>query len=195
MINKDTLVKVINKDNGTVGYSVPDLGVIRNFQPNETKEISYEELEKLSYLPGSNIILGELLEIQDEEVARKILNKDIEPEYHYTREDVKTLLEKGTLDQFLDCLDFAPEVVKEMIKTQAVDTELNDMSKRKAILDKLGFDVTKAIEIKNTKYDGGDQVEETKVKTTGRRTAPLKSNAATPAASTTTRRATTPTTK
>jgi hypothetical protein len=62
----------------------------------------------------------------------------------------------GTLDQFLDCLDFAPESVKEMIKDMAVDLPLNDIKKREAILDKLGFDVSKAISIKNTKYDDGN---------------------------------------
>ena len=31
--------------NGKVGYDVPDLGIHRNFYANETKEVSYEELE------------------------------------------------------------------------------------------------------------------------------------------------------
>lgn len=186
MINKNTLIKVLNKDNGRVGYSVPDLGIVRNFEPNETKEVTFEELEKLSYSRGGLIILRELLEITNEEAATKIFNKNSEPEYHYTKDDVKLLLEKGTLDQFLDCLDFAPEVIKEMIKSMAVEIELNDMSKRKAILEKLGFDVTKAIDIKNTKYDGGnDDSVETKTKTSGRRATPIKSE---PAA-TSTRRA------
>jgi hypothetical protein len=61
----------------------------------------------------------------------------------------------GTLEQFLDCLDFAPESVLENIKDMAVSLPLNDVSKRNAIQEKLGFDVSKAIEIKNTKFDGG----------------------------------------
>jgi hypothetical protein len=48
----------------------------------------------------------------------------------------------------LDALDFAPEGVIALIKDEAVKTNLNDMSKREAILDKTGFDVTKAIEIR-----------------------------------------------
>ena len=55
----------------------------------------------------------------------------------------------------------------------AVNLPLNDVTKREAIKKKTGFDVTKAIEIKNTKYDGEqDSVESTK--NTGRRTAPIK---------------------
>ena len=170
MINKDTMIKVVNKDTGVVGYSVPDLGVHRNFYPGEVKEVTFDELEKLSYLPGGDIILKELLEVVDREAIKQLFSKEPEPEYHYSQDDVKKLMMTGTLDQFLDCLDFAPEVIKEMIKNLAVDLPLNDIEKRQAILDKLGFDVTKAIEIKNTKYDSGEE-EATDNKTTSRRVA------------------------
>ena len=160
MINKDTLIKVINKDKGTVGYSVPELGVNRSFYEDEEKEIPFEELQKLSYLPGGEIILKEFLEITDEEAYRQLFFTDAEPEYHYTKADIKKLMEEGTLDQFLDCLDFAPSVVKENIKEMAVSLPLNDMAKRDAIREKLNFDVTRAIEINNTKYDGQKEGEE-----------------------------------
>lgn len=175
MVNKDTLIKVINKDNGIVGYTVPDLGVHRNFYPGETKEVTYEELEKLSFIPGGMVILKELLEITDREATRQLFSKEPEPEYHYTKDDVKQLLLTGTLDQFLDCLDFAPEVIKDMVKDMAVDLPLNDMAKRQAIQEKLGFDVTKAIEIKNTKFDGGDEDNSGDYgRINKRRTAPIK---------------------
>lgn len=184
MVNKDTLIKVINKDSGIVGYTVPDLGIHRNFYPGETKEVTYEELEKLSYIPGGEIILKELLEVVDREAVKQLFSKEPEIEYHYTKDDVENLMLHGTLDQFLDCLDFAPEVIKEMIKSIAVDLPLNDMAKRQAILDKMGFDVTKAIEIKNTKYDSGDEdLSDTYGKLGGRRAAPIKQETATPAPS------------
>ena len=55
------------------------------------------------------------------------MDKNFEPEYHYTEDDIKTLLISGTLDQFLDCLDFAPDVIKDMIKDLAVELPVNDM--------------------------------------------------------------------
>ncbi len=175
MINKDTLIRVVNKDSGTVGYTVPDLGVHRNFYPGEAKEVTFDELEKLSYIPGGLLILKEFLEVTDKEATKQLFFKEPEPEYHYTKDDVKNLMITGTLDQFLDCLDFAPEVIKEMIKTMAVDLPLNDMAKREAILDKLGFDVTRAIEIKNTKYDSGEEdTSDTYGRLEGRRATPIK---------------------
>lgn len=89
-------------------------------------------------------------------------------EYFYSREDIKKLMESGSLDQFLDCLDFAPAGVKDIIKDMAVELPLNDMNKRQAIMEKLNFDVNKAIEIKNTKFDG-DINEDTEKETPKRR--------------------------
>ena len=71
----------------------------------------------------------------------------MQPEYGYTIEDITKLMEKGSLNEFLDCLDFAPEGVLNNIKDLAISLPLNDMSKRQAILEKLGFDVTNAIEL------------------------------------------------
>ena len=178
MIDKNKMVKVINKFSGTVGYDVPEMGVHRNFYPKESKEISFEELERLSFIPGGDVILRNYLEIVDEDVIMALFNEKPEPEYHYSENDVKQLLTTGSLDQFLDCLDFAPDVIKDMIK----DLALNDMAKRQAIQDKLGFDVTKAIEIKNTKYDGETE-EITETRTSGRRAAPIKTDNTTAAPS------------
>lgn len=177
MIDRNKMVKIVNKFNGVVGYTVPELGVNRTFYPKESKNVSFDELEKLSYLPGGESILRNYLEITDEDVIMELFNIKSEPEYHYTEDDVKNLLISGTLDQFLDCLDFAPEVIIDMIKDMAVTLPLNDVAKREAIRDKTGFDVTKAIEIKNTKYDGGDDAEPVQ-EHTGRRTAPIKSEKA-----------------
>ena len=175
MINKDTLVKVINKYNGTVGYDVPDLGVHRNFYPGESKDITFDELQKLSFAPGGRTILNEFLEIKDEGIVARLFNKTSQPEYHYSKEDIKKLMQTGTLDQFLDCLDFAPESVREIIKDMAVELPLNDVAKRNAVQEKLGFDVTRAIEIKNTKYDGGEEDTSGDYgRVTNRRAAPLK---------------------
>ena len=181
MIEQNKAVKVINKYNGIVGYQVPELGVNRTFYPKESKNITFNELEKLSFLPGGESILKNYLEITDEDVIMELFNTKLEPEYHYSEEDVKTLLTAGSLDQFLDCLDFAPQVIIDLIKDMAVNLPVNDMAKRQAIKEKLGFDVTKAIEIKNTKYDGEDESTAAAGSSTksARRTAPIKSTSST----------------
>lgn len=188
MIENTTLIKVLNRDNGTVGYTIPDLGNLhRTFEPGEVKEITMEELRKLSYLPGGKVILEDCLLIQNKE-ALKELFIDVEPEYFYTEEDIKNLLLKGSLEEFLDCLDFAPEGVIELIKDLAVKLEINDLAKRNAILEKTGFNVTTAITINKEVEEKNADEEKTRRttpfkkdekpqnETTGRRTAAPKYN-------------------
>lgn len=147
MLEKDCMIKVTNRYNGTVGYSVPDLNNLhRNFMPKESKEITMEELRKLSYLPGGRDIMKECLIIENQDALNELLG-NVEPEYFYTEDEIKKLLKEGTIEQFMDCLDFAPDGVIELIKSLAVSTEVNDIRKRDAILNKTGFNVTKAIEI------------------------------------------------
>ena len=146
MFDKDTIIKVTNRDSGSVGYTVAEMGIHRKFQKGEVKEIRMEELRKLSYLPGGQAIINDCLIIHNEE-ALKELNPDYEPEYFYTEADIKNLLLTGTQAEFLDCLDFAPEGVIELIKQLAVELEIFDINKRDAIFKKTGFNVTRAIQI------------------------------------------------
>ena len=61
MLDKNTLIKVTNRDNGSVGYAIPDLGNLqRRFEAGETKEVTMEELRKLSYTIGGNVILKDV---------------------------------------------------------------------------------------------------------------------------------------
>ena len=146
MLADNEIVKVTNRDNGSVGYTIPDLGNLhRNFYPSETKKIPVEELRKLSYIAGGDYILKNCLSIDNKELVEELLGK-VEPEYFYTKEEVETLLKTGSLDEFLDCLDFAPDGVIDLIKDIAVNIELNDVAKREALKEKLHFDVTAMIE-------------------------------------------------
>lgn len=148
-MNKDTLIKVLNRDNGATIYSIPEMnGLRRVFQAGETKEITFEELQKLSYIPGGMALLRENLVILDNDEAVNLILNHVEPEYSYTKNDIINLLKNGTLDELLDCLDFAPEGVKELIKAAAVEMPLNDVAKRQAILEKLGFNIDNALKIK-----------------------------------------------
>lgn len=171
MLDKTTLIKVVNRDNGTVGYTIPDLGNLhRNFQPKEEKEVTMEELRKLSYIPGGLVLLKDCLVVKNADAVAELLG-EVEPEYYYTEENIKTLLLSGSMDQFMDCLDFAPQGVIDLLKTLAVDLEVNDISKRNAIKAKTGFDVSKAIEI--NKLSEEVEVQPEKV----RRAAPISEEA------------------
>ena len=40
MLDKSTVIKVTNRDSGSVGYSVPEMGNVRLFQRGEVKEVT-----------------------------------------------------------------------------------------------------------------------------------------------------------
>lgn len=137
-------MKVKNRSASRVGYTIPDMNITRDFGPGEIKEITKEELDKLAYIPGGLYILVNFLQVSKEEAEQLDFNKELE--YHYSEEDVKNLILHGSLDDFLDCLDFAPKGVIDLIKEYAVSLPMTDMSKADALRAATGFDAFKAFE-------------------------------------------------
>ena len=185
MLEDKTVITVSNRDNGSVGYTIPDLGNLhRTFQPGESKEVTMGELRKLSYLPGGLNILKNLLIIDNKEAVEELVG-EVEPEYYYTEEDIKKLITEGTLEQFEDCLDFAPRGTINLLKKLSVDMKLNDMAKRKALLTATGFNVTNAINANEASVEEDSDETETKSK---RRAASIKDDSDTKTRRTTTSR-------
>lgn len=138
------MYKVKNRSAGVATYSIPELHVRRRFAPGEVKQISAEELDKLTYQPGGLAILTNFLQIQsDEGLQRAGIHP--QPEYFMTEADIINLLKNGSMDSFLDCLDFAPPGVIDLIKTLSVTLPLNDVEKRNALKEKTGFDCDAAL--------------------------------------------------
>ena len=180
MIDEKKIVRVTNRDNGHVGYRIPDMNnLVRDFSANETKNITVEELKKLAYISGGPTLIRDYLVIEDPEVVEEILG-DVEPEYYYNEEDVKKLLLNGSLDELKDCIEFAPKGTVDLVKQLAVELPVNDITKRKAILDMTGFNVDAAIMINEETKDEMETTQKVRrvnepvkeeVKSTGRRTA------------------------
>lgn len=180
MIDEKKIVRVTNRDNGHVGYRIPDMNnLVRDFSANETKNITVEELKKLAYISGGPTLIRDYLVIEDPEVVEEILG-DVEPEYYYNEEDVKKLLLNGSLDELKDCIEFAPKGTVDLVKQLAVELPVNDITKRKAILDMTGFNVDAAIMINEETKDEMEDTQKVRrvnepvkeeVKSTGRRTA------------------------
>lgn len=159
MVDKNTIIKVTNRDNGSVGYYIQDLDIRRDFMPGETKEVTMEELQKLHVQRGGPALLRMCLVLDNKDAIKELLG-EVEPEYFYNEKDIKNLLLNGSIEQFLDCLDFAPSGVIDLIKDLAVKLEISDIRKRDAIKTKTGFDVTKAIEINHETEDERQKSEE-----------------------------------
>lgn len=166
MLDKNTLIKITNRYNGMAGYDVEDLGVNRLFMAGETKEVTMEEIRKLSYSIGGMNLLKKYFVLDNKEAIEEILGV-VEPEYYYTEKDVLTLLNSGSLAELQDCLDFAPEGTIELVKKLAVETKLNDIQKRKAIFEATGFNVDTAVMVnEETEDEKAEEVKTRRVSTT-----------------------------
>lgn len=169
MLEDNTIITVLNRNNGSTGYGIPEMNLHRKFAPGETKKISMDELRKLSYQTGGDYLLNNYLVMFNEEAVAELIG-DVEPEYYYTEEDIQNLLVNGSLDQLDDCITFAPKGVVDLVKSIAVKIKLNDMNKRELIFNKTGFNPDNAI--KNNKYAEDAEKKEKEVKKVRKATIP-----------------------
>lgn len=173
------ICNIKNRSGSHVVYTIPEIGVRRSFAPGEVKKITFEELEKLTYQSGGMEILSRFLQIQDTQVINNF-NMKVEPEYHMNEQQVANLVLNGSLDAFLDALDFAPDGVIDLIKRMCISIPVTDYNKMKALKEKTGLDVEAALKnIRAEKEDEAtidDSTPQRRVKPAdvpeGRRTAP-----------------------
>lgn len=167
MANKNNMVLVKNRSAGMVVYRIPEENIRREFQPAEIKKIAFSELEKLTYQPGGRTLLENFLQITDEKVIEDF-SMQTENEYFMSEEQIVDLLTNGSIEAFLDCLDYAPIGVIDLVKKFAISLPLNDMPKREALKEKTGFDVTVALE--NLRQEKQvDETPKTETTTTSKR--------------------------
>lgn len=161
------IYNVKNRSASMVIYRIPEDNIRREFAPGEVKRISQDELTKLSYQSGGQTLMANFLQWNEEELAQE-LNIPTEPEYYMSEDQIKELLKNGTQEAFLDCLDFAPMGVLDLIKKFAIELPLSDLRKIEALKEKTGFDVAAAL--KNDMADKATEEAAPAATTTARRT-------------------------
>ena len=176
-----TMYRVKNRGASTVVYKIADKGIRREFKPGQIMSISSEELEELTFQPGGTLILSQFLQILDLEGIQAVRIKT-EPEYHMDEAAVAQLITSGSLDAFLDCLDFAPIGVIDLVKKLSISIPMVDIQKRKALKEKTGFNVEAALKHQEEdredtqttilKTNNGERRVKTEEVPAGRRTAP-----------------------
>ena len=135
MINNEDIYNVKNRSTSVVVYTIPDTNLRREFAPGETKRIPFGELEKLTYQAGGRELIANFLQILEPEVTHT-LNVHTEPEYNMSEQQVADLILNGSLDAFLDALDFAPIGIIDLIKNLSVSLPITDINQRRALKEK-----------------------------------------------------------
>lgn len=169
-MSNEKVYNVKNRSAGMVVYNIPELNIRRQFQPGEVKRISHDELEALSFRAGGKEIIANYLQVRNAEVLEE-LNIHTEMEYFMDRDQVIELIQTGSVDQWIDALNFAPAGVIELMKTLSVELPLTDYNKRQILKDKLNFDVDAAI--KNSPANDKDEAVITPAAPARRAAAPI----------------------
>ena len=167
--------RIKNRSASRVVYRIPEKGIRREFSPGEVKNITYDELVELMYQPGVKEIMSDFLQLEDDALIENF-NIDAQPEYYMSEAQVAELIRSGSYEAFLDCLDYAPIGVIDIVKRLAVSMPMNDLQKAQALKEKTGFDLEAALaNIRAEKEEEGEILEQPKKKTraastSGRRT-------------------------
>lgn len=174
-MTEQKLIQVRNLVDHNVVIPDPEAHRRYSFQPYEVKKIDEETLRRLSYRYGVLYMFKNCLCVEDDELAREfgVAEDSLEHEYKWTQTDIDNCLLNGTVEELLDALDFAPEGIVDTLVQRAIDLKINDVSKRKAILDKTGKNIDSMIQLVE-QYNAATGVEEEKPKTRQRRASGAK---------------------
>lgn len=161
MIDPNTICNITNRSPGSVLYTIPEQHIRREFNRGETKRVPYSEIMAVASQAGGRELLYNYFYVQEIEVVEEALNVRPEVEYYLTEDRIPGWIKSCTIDEFKDALDFAPEGVKNLIKQLSVTLPLNDVEKREALKEQLGFDCEAAIRNEKATREE-DNAEETR---------------------------------
>ena len=154
LVPDDTMVNLVNMMDSPTGYKLMN-GTFRRFAPRGTMSVTAREVREVSNMPGTITLFQNYLRIDNKDLATELGVSDdsFEHEYSWGRDEIVGALTTEPIEVLLDALDYAPDAIKESLVDIAVELEIPDVNRRKAIKDATGKDVTKMIEIKNAYKD------------------------------------------
>lgn len=138
-------MKVYNRSDSNVTYSLPELNTRRVFALGESKELEPKEMEALWQMDGGMTIIKDYLCVDDKEWVEAHWDAPIE--YFWKTDDVKKCLLEDSLELFQETLEYAPAGVIDLIKMLAWQLPISDLNKIEAIRQATGFDTLAAIEV------------------------------------------------
>lgn len=162
-------IAVKNRSSSRVGYKIESLRVYRSWKKTgDVLFIPKEELIELRIaVPGGLKLLEDYLLIEDETARSEVFGYELEPEYAYSEKEIEYLLYEGPDEQFLDCLDYAPYGVLEIIKQMAIKKKPNTTVKFDAINEKFKINLNTLI------VNAGSDISDEETITSKRRAAPV----------------------
>ena len=165
IIADDVIVPIRNIVDFETGYILTSSGRARRLMPNVIMRVTAGELRELFWQPGGAFLLQNFIHVGNKELAAEFGVPADAIEYDWTEKDIVKCLTVDNLDVLLDALDFAPAGIVETLKDKAIELEITDLTKIKAISDKTGIDINAAIKNKHAYEETNNTNAEEKPKT------------------------------
>lgn len=165
IIADDVIVPIRNIVDFETGYILTSSGRARRLMPNVVMRVTAGELRELFWQPGGTFLLQNFIHVGNKELAAEFGVPADAIEYDWTEKDIVKCLTVDDLDVLLDALDFAPAGIIETLKDKAIELEITDLTKIKAISDKTGIDINAAIKNKHAYEEINNDNAEEKPKT------------------------------
>lgn len=169
-VKDEDLVQVQNLVDHTVVFKDEDTHRRIVFNAYEPKKLTAGILRRLYYSHGGEILLRNYLSVKNAELAKEFGVSEDTIEYNWTQKDVDAVLTTGSLDELKDALDFGPDGIKDLIVDRAIALRIDNVSKRQAIKEKTGSDITTMIDLKD-KVEAVEAAPEAAPEVTTRRAA------------------------
>lgn len=159
-VDGNTLVTVENMTSNRCGY-VLDNGTKRRFGANGKLSIPAEELRTMVYEHGPYMFQN-VLRVKNNALAHEFGVPEDMIEYNWSEQDIIDALTTSDIAVLLDALDFGPEGIKDELATKAVELEITDGSRMKAIMEATGLNIEAQIKNKHAYDKADDEPEEEK---------------------------------
>lgn len=151
--------EVVSKYNGYLTITEANTNIKRIWpRLGDKLMLSLDTIQAIIATPGGRKILENYLIVPQE--ALKAVDMVVGPEYFYTADDIKELLNKGSIEQLDDALTFAPQGTVDLIRETAVQMRITDRNKIALIKEKTGYDIQSQIDLYGEIYE--TPVEEAK---------------------------------
>lgn len=157
LVKDEDKIRVENLSDTQIGYVLSNGKTVR-FQPHMSMPVTAGELRQLSYQRGGLYLLQNYLRICNKDLAEEfgVSEDSYDHEYAWSQKDIDDCLLNKDINVLLDALDFAPQGIVDTLRQRAVELEIPDTRKLKAIGDKVGVDLQAVIKNKHVYDDVSD---------------------------------------
>ena len=154
-VDDNEIVALENIAGHDVGYTLESSNISRTITPRVSIRVPAREVRELAASYGGLIMLQNYVRVDNKDLAREVGVPDDCLEYWWTEQDIQEALTTSPIEVLLDALDFAPQGIKEQLEQQAVEQEISDNNRLKAIGEALSVDLFSMIKNKHL-FDNED---------------------------------------